>query len=213
MRKIVFGCLLCIFLFILGCSTQTYQTVEDSMKVSNISYSEIINEEDYGENGKIVFYRVSNPEKIGIGYLEGTSLGYKWIDGVELLLFEDLQMANINEKITWISSYQIKTKKIATEENLIPIYMGLVIDPNIEKVIVKAELGTPFSIKEDITVEARILQYKDSRIWYVLNPKDNLMKLYQGPFKILGLSKDGDTLTIDILKKATVSSSKGNGSN
>lgn len=167
-RLFLFGAILIVglglFFFRFFYSIDDTQAIEKSIKKENIQVDRIFHIETVEEGTVLAFYATSEG-LAGLGMLEKTLFGWKWISGGENTEFES------GKALYW--SWNILNKS----SERFPVYFGIVSNPKIEQVQI------------DNKHQATIVEtFASNRIWFFYGNDTS------GIEEIKGLNKQGEVL-------------------
>lgn len=172
-KKIIFFMLaLMIFsLFLAAKFTYGAKTIEEAINTPGSSKLSIMHEEKHGK-GSIVFSYASDGNGLYTAVVRKDIMGYKTVySGVQ----EDVKF--VSEKQGISHTYFPNIEGIG-----LPIYFGLIGNPNISEIRIVEK-------KRGVERQAKIIESNGARIWMVY------MNLLEGSdFDIIGYSKDGKEL-------------------
>ncbi len=148
------------------------RTVEEAINPSGLNKINIIHEEKT-DKGSIVFYNRLGYDELSTAFVKNGIMGYKVLyDGVQ----EDVSKVSKKFGITYCFFPAI-------EKTSLPIYFGIIGNPDISQVKIIGKKG-------NIEEQAKIIDAKGTRIWLIY-----MSKFKGSDFEIVGISKDGKELT------------------
>lgn len=189
-------CLTILTLFLAGCTDiRISKTIEEAMQNNNIQYLQIAHIEDL-KDGTIVIYAPAVTERLGFAYLKKHLQGWSFVDKIEKELGQHFDDSD-KEGMSWEEDCQLE--KIVGSETFIPIFWGIITNPDIMQVRVKSHMGTIFSPETEYSLEAKIVSFSPEsksgiRTWFLIQSNETVLKLGEGPFEVLGVSGQGEIL-------------------